>query len=52
HGDLWYFGKPKAYSHRRMGLAVGFHQNLEKARMVAEDVAHYAEKNIFYNMIK
>jgi len=48
HGDIWYFGKPKAYPHRRMGLAVGFHQNVEKARIIAEDIAHYAEKNIFY----
>ena len=47
-GDLWYFGKPKAYSHRRMGLAVGFHEELEKARKIAEDIAHYSEKNIIY----
>jgi phosphoribosylglycinamide formyltransferase 2 len=49
-GDLWYFGKPKAYPHRRMGLAVGFHENLEEARRIAEDIAHYTEKNIFYRL--
>jgi len=49
-GDVWYFGKPTAYSHRRMGLAVGFHENLDDARKIAEEIAHYAEKNIFYGV--
>jgi len=49
-GDVWYFGKPKAYPHRRMGLAVGFHKKIEEARKIAEDIAHYAEKNIFYGL--
>ncbi len=47
-GDIWYFGKPTAYAHRRMGLAVGFHEDLPKARQVAEDIAHYAERCIIY----
>ncbi|MEM3046280.1 MAG: ATP-grasp domain-containing protein [Candidatus Bathyarchaeia archaeon] len=47
-GDIWYFGKPAAYAYRRMGLAVGFHEDLLKARQVAEDIAHYAERCITY----
>ncbi len=47
-GDIWYFGKPTAYPGRRMGLAVAFHEELDKARRVAEDIAHYAEKCIVY----
>jgi phosphoribosylglycinamide formyltransferase 2 len=47
-GDIWYFGKPTAYAHRRMGLAVGYHEDLLKARQVAEDIAHYAERCITY----
>ena len=47
-GDVWYFGKPTAYSHRRMGLAVGFHEDLGPAREIAEHIAHFAEKNIIY----
>lgn len=47
-GDVWYFGKPTAYAHRRMGLAVGFHDELPKARQVAEEIAHYAERCINY----
>ncbi|MGQ9781371.1 MAG: ATP-grasp domain-containing protein [Nitrososphaeria archaeon] len=45
-GDIWYFGKPDAYSGRRMGLAIGFDMNSEKARRIAEDIAHQAEKLI------
>jgi len=48
-GDLWYFGKPVAYSHRRMGLAVGFHNNILKARKIAEDIAHQTEKLIAFD---
>jgi len=47
-GEVWYFGKPTAYPHRRMGLAVGFHEELSEARRVAEDIAHFAEKAIRY----
>lgn len=47
-GDFWYFGKPTAYAHRRMGLAVAFHEDLERARKDAEMIAHHAEKQIFY----
>ncbi|RLG90441.1 MAG: hypothetical protein DRO36_06090, partial [Candidatus Hecatellales archaeon] len=47
-GDIWYFGKPTAYPGRRMGLAVAFHEELDKARRIAEDIAHYAEKCIVY----
>jgi len=47
-GDFWYFGKPSAYPGRRMGLAVAFHESLEEARRIAEEIAHYAETQIFY----
>lgn len=47
-GDIWYFGKPSAYPGRRMGLAVAFHEDLSKARHMAEDIAHYAEKCVVY----
>jgi phosphoribosylglycinamide formyltransferase 2 len=47
-GDLWYFGKPTAYPGRRMGLAVGFHEDLAEARRIAEEIAHHAEKQIIY----
>ena len=47
-GEVWYFGKPTAYPHRRMGLAVGFHEELSEARRVAEDIAHFAERAIRY----
>jgi len=45
-GDVWYFGKPDAYSGRRMGLAVGFDSNVGAARKIAEDIAHLAEESI------
>jgi len=48
-GDLWYFGKPMAYPHRRMGLAVGFHNDILKARRIAEDIAHQTEKLITFD---
>ncbi|MGC8578263.1 MAG: ATP-grasp domain-containing protein [Thermoproteota archaeon] len=47
-GDFWYFGKPKAYAGRRMGLAVAFDESLENARRNAELLAHFAEKCIVY----
>ncbi|RLF20450.1 MAG: hypothetical protein DRZ82_02085 [Thermoprotei archaeon] len=47
-GDVWYFGKPVAYPTRRMGLAVAYHEDIEEARRIAEDIAHFAEKNIRY----
>ena len=47
-GDIWYFGKPMAYSERRMGMAVAYHENLNMARRIAEDIAHFAEKCIIY----
>ncbi len=47
-GDVWYFGKPTAYPSRRMGLAVACHEDLEIARQIAEDIAHFAEKCIKY----
>ncbi len=47
-GDIWYFGKPSAYPGRRMGLAVAFHESLEEARRIAEEIAHYAEAQITY----
>jgi len=47
-GDFWYFGKPTAYAGRRMGLAVAFHKEIEEARRKAEMIAHFAEKQIFY----
>jgi len=47
-GDLWYFGKPAAYPGRRMGLAIGFHEDLAEARKIAEEIAHYAERQIVY----
>lgn len=47
-GDFWYFGKPTAYAGRRMGLAVAFHENIERARKDAEMIAHFAEKQMFY----
>jgi phosphoribosylglycinamide formyltransferase 2 len=47
-GDFWYFGKPKAYPGRRMGLAVAFDEDLERARKNAELLAHFAEKCIVY----
>ncbi|MDD1776236.1 MAG: ATP-grasp domain-containing protein, partial [Candidatus Methanomethylicus sp.] len=46
--DYWHFGKPNAYGGRRMGLAVAFNENLDKARQNAEAVAHIAEQNIIY----
>lgn len=48
-GDVWYFGKPTAYPHRRMGLAVAFHEKLEEARREAEEIAHYVEGKIIYS---
>jgi phosphoribosylglycinamide formyltransferase 2 len=47
-GEVWYFGKPAAYPHRRMGLAVAFHEELGKARKIAADIAHFAERNVVY----
>ncbi len=47
-GDIWYFGKPTAYPSRRMGLAIASHEDLNEARRMAEDIAHYAEKCIVY----
>ncbi len=47
-GDIWYFGKLKAYPHRRMGLAIGFDQDIREARRVAQDIAHHAESCINY----
>jgi len=47
-GDVWYFGKPNGYSHRRMGLAIGFHESITEARKIAEGIAHHAEKSIVY----
>jgi len=47
-GDVWYFGKPSAYSERRMGLAVGFHKNIGEARKIAEDIAHFSQNRIIY----
>jgi phosphoribosylglycinamide formyltransferase 2 len=47
-GEVWYFGKPTAYPHRRMGLAVAFHEKLEEGRRQAEEIAHYAEGRIIY----
>ncbi|MDD1766359.1 MAG: ATP-grasp domain-containing protein, partial [Candidatus Methanomethyliaceae archaeon] len=47
-GDFWYFGKPTAYAGRRMGLAVAFQWELEKARRNAEIIAHFAEGCIEY----
>lgn len=47
-GDVWYFGKPSAYPTRRMGVAIGLAEELEEARRVAEEIAHYAEKCIYY----
>jgi len=49
-GMVWYFGKPTAYPGRRMGLAVAYHEDLESARRIAEDIAHFAEKNIIYGV--
>lgn len=47
-GDVWFFGKPAAYPGRRMGLAAAFHESLSAARRAAEEIAHFAEKMIFY----
>lgn len=47
-GDFWYFGKPTAYAGRRMGLAVAFQWELERARRNAEIIAHFAEGCIEY----
>lgn len=49
-GDIWYFGKPTAYPSRRMGLAVAYHEDIEEARRRAEEIAHFAEKNIIYEV--
>jgi len=49
-GMVWYFGKPAAYPGRRMGLAVAYHEDLENARRTAEDIAHFAEKSIVYEV--
>jgi len=49
-GMVWYFGKPTAYPERRMGLAVAYHEDLENARRIAEDIAHFAEKSIVYEV--
>ena len=49
-GDIWYFGKPVAYSDRRMGLAVAFDKDIGAARKVAEEIAHVAEQNIVYKI--
>jgi len=49
-GMVWYFGKPMAYPERRMGLAVAYHEDLESARRIAEDIAHFAEKSIVYGV--
>ena len=49
-GMVWYFGKPTAYPERRMGLAVAYHEDLESARRIAGDIAHFAEKSIIYEV--
>lgn len=49
-GDVWYFGKPTAYPGRRMGLAVACHEDLSTARRIAEEIAHFAEKCISYEL--
>ncbi len=48
--DIWYFGKPVAYSDRRMGLAIVFDEDVTKARKLAEQLAHAAEKEIVYKL--
>ncbi len=47
-GMIWYFGKPTAYPERRMGLAAAYHESLEEARRIAEEIAHLAERSILY----
>lgn len=47
-GDVWYFGKPAAYPNRRMGVAIGYHEDVKEARRIAREIAHYAEKCISY----
>ncbi len=47
-GDFWFFGKPSAYPGRRMGIAVGCHEELDEARRIAGEIASVMEASMSY----